>query len=210
LAVIDFETTGLSPGYDRAVELAIIRIDPGDEPRPVFDSLIHPCRGMAASEIHGLTDRDVRDAPPFSELVPEILSALSGCVIAAHNATFDLRFLCFELGLPGRAIPVPFVCTRYARGLISRKPLGLESACLCDGIPFRPTHSSRLDAMAAARLWVGYVAEFERLGLDTFEALTALGKSYKFIQSFRFPTLVSPCEFTGETRQKPRRAVRLH
>ncbi len=52
---------------------------------------------MGATEIHGITDRDVLDAPRFEDLARELLHALSGCVVAAHNVYFDLRFLRFEL-----------------------------------------------------------------------------------------------------------------
>jgi DNA polymerase-3 subunit epsilon len=39
-AVIDFETTGMHPGNDRVVEVAVLRFDPGSAPRLVFDSLL--------------------------------------------------------------------------------------------------------------------------------------------------------------------------
>lgn len=63
VAVIDFETTGLTPGYDRVVEVSIVRIDPGSKPRVVFDTLVNPARPMAATEIHG---RRCREGSTFS------------------------------------------------------------------------------------------------------------------------------------------------
>ena len=42
IAVIDFETTGLHPGGDRVVEASVVRLEPGEEPRLVFDSLVNP------------------------------------------------------------------------------------------------------------------------------------------------------------------------
>ena len=42
IAVFDFETTGLNPGYDRVVEVSDIRIDPGRPPRLVLDTLRGP------------------------------------------------------------------------------------------------------------------------------------------------------------------------
>ena len=42
IAVFDFETTGLNPGYDRVVEVSVIRIDPGRPPRLVLDTLVNP------------------------------------------------------------------------------------------------------------------------------------------------------------------------
>ncbi len=97
IAVLDFETTGLSPGYDRPVEISIIRIEPGAKPRLVFDTLINPDRRVGASWVHGITDSDVRYAPTFEQIVDALLFSISGCVIAAHNATFDMNFLHAEL-----------------------------------------------------------------------------------------------------------------
>lgn len=59
VAVIDFETTGLTPGYDRVVEVSVVRVDPGERPKLVYDTLVNPARPMAATEIHGISDADV-------------------------------------------------------------------------------------------------------------------------------------------------------
>ncbi len=55
IAVLDFETTGLTPGFDRVVEVSVVRVDPGAPPRLIFDTMINPDRRMAATEVHGLT-----------------------------------------------------------------------------------------------------------------------------------------------------------
>lgn len=61
IAVFDFETTGLHPGYDRVIEVSVIRIDPGQPPRLAFDTLVNPRRRVAATEIHGITDVRIFD-----------------------------------------------------------------------------------------------------------------------------------------------------
>ena len=66
IAIIDFETTGLTAGADRVVEVAIARVDVGGEPRIILDTLVNPLRRVAATEIHGITDADVADAPRFA------------------------------------------------------------------------------------------------------------------------------------------------
>lgn len=63
IAVLDFETTGLSAGNDRVVEVSVVRIEPGLPPRLVLDTLINPRRRVAATHIHGITDRHVVDPP---------------------------------------------------------------------------------------------------------------------------------------------------
>ena len=56
VAIIDFETTGLTAGFDRVIEVSVVRVDPGEQPRLVFDTLVNPHRPVAATEIHGITD----------------------------------------------------------------------------------------------------------------------------------------------------------
>ena len=129
ITVLDFETTGLYPGYDRVVEVSVVRVDPGTPPRLVFDTLVNPDRRMAATEIHGIRDRHVVDAPRFEDVADELLCALSDSVVAAHNVYFDLRFLQFELGRLGLFRDVPHVCTMHTRPLLGLKACSLNDAC---------------------------------------------------------------------------------
>jgi DNA polymerase III alpha subunit (gram-positive type) len=47
---------------------------------------------MAATEIHGISDTDVRDAPTFDDIASEVAQALSGAVFAAYNVYFDAKY----------------------------------------------------------------------------------------------------------------------
>jgi DNA polymerase-3 subunit epsilon len=205
VAVLDFETTGLSPGIDRVVEASVVRVDPGSRPRLVFDSLVNPDRRMAATEIHGITDRDVADAPRFRDLAGDLLLALSGCVVVAHNVYFDLRFLRYELGRLGLFREVPHLCTMHTRPLLGLRACSLSEACMVDQIGYTPTHSSRSDSMAAALLWMRYRDAFVDRRIFTFRDLTMTGRSYKFFSSFGFSALPSSCDETKRgTFLKPR------
>ncbi|WP_406697496.1 3'-5' exonuclease [Singulisphaera sp. Ch08] len=184
IAVLDFETTGLSPGVDRVVEVSVVRVDPGARPRLVFDTLINPDRRMAATEVHGITDQAVADAPRFKEVAADLCRALSDCVLAAHNVYFDLRFLRFELEALGRFQEIPHLCTMHSRPLLGLKACGLDDACKADQIAFTPTHNSRSDSMAAALLWMRYRDLFTERNILTYRDLTLLGKRYKFFSSF--------------------------
>jgi DNA polymerase-3 subunit epsilon len=189
IAVIDFETTGLSAGYDRVVEVAVIRIEPGSRPTLALDTLIDPDRPVAATFVHGITDEDVVGAPKFEDVAAELLQAISGCVVAAHNVYFDMRFLRYELGRLKLGEELPHVCTMYSRPLVGLAACSLHQACIADQVAFQPTHSSRTDASAAAELWLGYRDAFLERGIATFRDLTLRGKSYKFFRSFECPTL---------------------
>ena len=92
--VFDVETTGRSPVYDRIVEIAALRIDKdGSESR--FSTLINPGRRIpyTASRIHHITNDMVVTAPRFEDIAQDFMEFISGSILAAHNARFDLSFL---------------------------------------------------------------------------------------------------------------------
>ncbi|OGV52991.1 MAG: hypothetical protein A2X49_10805 [Lentisphaerae bacterium GWF2_52_8] len=92
--VFDLETTGLSPARDRIVEIAGIRVET-DGSQKKFEALVNPRRPIPrqASQVHGITDEMVGDAPSFESVGREFLSFASGSTLVAHNARFDLGFL---------------------------------------------------------------------------------------------------------------------
>jgi DNA polymerase III epsilon subunit family exonuclease len=94
LVVIDLETTGLYPLFDRVCEVGILRVQ-GDEILDSFQTLVNPGRPISpgASRVNGLTDADVCQAPPFADIARQTLTCLDGSHLVCHNAPFDLGFL---------------------------------------------------------------------------------------------------------------------
>jgi DNA polymerase-3 subunit epsilon len=184
IAVIDFETTGLSPGIDRVVEVSVVRVEPGQSPRVVFDTLINPNRPMAATEIHHIRDADVKHAPRFADIAGNLLAATEDCVIAAYNVYFDIKFLSFELAAAGVAHQPPHLCLMYLRPMLG---LGaackLTQACRAHRVDYNSSHVASDDALAASRLFETYLGQIRRLGVATFADLAEL-RSYKFTDSF--------------------------
>lgn len=184
VAVLDFETTGMFPGADRVVEVAVARVEPGREPELVLDTLVQPGRRMACTHVHGITDRDVADAPRFEAVAGRVLRAVEGCVIAAYNVSFDLRFLEYELGRSGVRHPFPHLCLMYMRPMLGLGPrCKLAAACRAHGITHSWAHAAAADTLAAAGLWVTYRKAIADLGVNTFADLAAR-KSYQFTRSF--------------------------
>ncbi len=98
LASIDLETTGVNPGTDRIVEIAIVKILP-DGTRSVKRKLINPEMPIpkTSSDIHGITDEMVKDAPTFRQVAHELKQVLDGCDIAGYNSNrFDIPVLMEE------------------------------------------------------------------------------------------------------------------
>lgn len=184
IAVVDLETTGLAAGGDRVVELSVVRIEPNQQPELILDTLINPRRPMAATEIHGIRDSDVSDAPTFEEVAGDFVRALHGAVLASYNVYFDARFLKFELSRVGIDRLPPHLCLMYLRPMLS---LGsrctLDDACRSHGIEHSQAHRAGADALAASHLWPIYLDAARRSGAFTFSDLGRL-KAYKFVKSW--------------------------
>lgn len=99
LAIFDLEATGLSVTKDRIVEIAIVKIAP-DGSRSEFHKRLNPeCPiPQEVSEIHGIYDEDIKDAPTFKDIVPELEQFIENADFAGFNSNkFDLPMLAEEL-----------------------------------------------------------------------------------------------------------------
>jgi DNA polymerase III epsilon subunit-like protein len=208
VAILDFETTGLSPGRDRVVEVAVVRIEPGQRPRLVLDTLVNPRRRMACSEIHGITDADVADAPEFAEIADDILTAIGGCALAAYNVYFDMKFLTHELERAGLDGTPPHFCLMYLRPMLDLgERCTLADACQEHGIAIAEQHHAAADAMPEAELYHFYQTVLRERKIRTFGALAEL-RNYKFCESFGFE-LPSTRARVACRRLKPRSALKI-
>src|SRR5688572_28942851 len=98
IAFIDLETTGVNLGTDRIVEIAIVKILT-DGSRSVKRKLLNPEMPIpkACSDIHGITDEMVKDAPTFKQVAHELKQMLDGCDLAGYNSNrFDIPLLMEE------------------------------------------------------------------------------------------------------------------
>lgn len=94
--VFDLETTGISVISDEVVEISAVKVMNGkvvDE----FSTLVNPGRPIPvqASEVNGITDDMVEDAPKFEEVLEDFLDFARGFVLVGHNIhSFDMKFIC--------------------------------------------------------------------------------------------------------------------
>lgn len=198
--MIDLETTGLTPGVDQIVEVAAIRFDGQGRVLAEYHSLVNPRMRVRATEIHGIADADVADAPTLAEVTPGMLPLLSGAVVLAYNAYFDMGFL----QRAWRLEVYPFACAMYLRGMLGLSParLPLEQACAQHGVTHPASHCAGDDAHATRLLFTEYLALADERGLTTFGDLARV-KQYKFTSTWRYPLLAVP-PIRGRTWAKPR------
>src|SRR5205814_1641426 len=98
LAVIDLETTGTNLGSDRIIEIAIVKLLP-DGSQVVKRKFINPQIHIpkTVTELHGITDEMVKDAPTFKQVASELKQTLDGCDLAGYNSNrFDIPMLMEE------------------------------------------------------------------------------------------------------------------
>lgn len=98
IAFFDLETTGVDPAKDRIVEIAVIKLNP-DGSKEKYIKRINPEMPIPASstEIHGITDDDVKDAPTFRQVAHELKTFLSNCDLGGYNSNkFDIPALVEE------------------------------------------------------------------------------------------------------------------
>lgn len=94
----DLETTGVDIATSRIVEIACIKIDL-DGTKTEKHALINPTIPIPkeASEVHGITDEKVANAPKFVELSKSLYAFFYGCDIAGYNSdSFDIPLLVQE------------------------------------------------------------------------------------------------------------------
>lgn len=163
---LDVETTGLDPLRDRIVQIAVLELNEllsefgsgASTELSVFNSYFNPECPIPeeASNIHGIYDADVAEAPRFEDYSAKILDVIRGAVIVGHNVEFDMNFVNAALERAGR-VPLTndVVCTLK----LSRKLLpGTSSYRLNDlaqqyKIAGDKAHDAMSDAIAAGRLY---------------------------------------------------------
>lgn len=96
IVFLDTETTGVHPSIDRIVEIGLVKVYP-DGTETEWQSYVNPGIPIPkeSTEIHGITDDMIQDAPPFrSQLIyGSLLNGLRDCDVGGFNVRFDLRMI---------------------------------------------------------------------------------------------------------------------
>ena len=157
VAVIDFETTGLSPAMgDRATEIAVVLVE-GDQVVDRFQSLMNAgVRISAFIEAYtGISNAMIATAPRAETVMAEASRFVGGRPMVAHNASFDRRFWMAELARADCPADQPFACTMLlSRRLYPQAPnYRLGSLAAFHALPLAGrAHRAMADAQTAAAL----------------------------------------------------------
>jgi DNA polymerase-3 subunit epsilon len=182
VAVIDFETTGISPDAGaRATEIAAVLVRDG---RVVdrYQSLMNAGAWVPPfiEELTGITNEMVRAAPPAARVMREVADFVGAHPMVAHNASFDRRFWDAELARVRRTRQQEFACTMLlARRIYPHAPNHkLGTLVRFAGLPVAGrSHRAMADAEMAASLLSKLEEELVRryaLGAVTHELLRVI------------------------------------
>jgi len=154
-AVVDIETSGGRSNIDKITEIAIY-VHNGNKIVNEFSTLINPETYIPPfiTQLTGITNEMVADAPKFYEVAKQIVLLTEGCLFVAHNAPFDYKFIQSEFKRLGYDYQRETLCTvRMSRKVIP----GMGSYSLgnlCDnlGIKINNRHRAAGDAYATTQL----------------------------------------------------------
>lgn len=153
--VVDIETTGGQSGLDRVTEIGAVKLHRG-QVVDRWQSLIHPQRRIPSfiTQLTGISNEMVADAPPFEAIAEDFSAFLHGAVFVAHNVNFDYGFLSAEYRRLGQGFRYPKLCTVAAmrKHFPGLPAYGLAPLSRHFGIELTSHHRALADATAAAEL----------------------------------------------------------
>ena len=170
LCFFDLETTGINVAKDRIVEISILKVHP-DGKEEKFTWRVNPTVPIPAetTEVHGISDEDVADAPTFKELSGEIYNLIKDADLAGYNSNrFDIPLLAEELlragidfDLKGKnAIDVQTIFHK-----MEQRTLEAAFKFYCDSV-LENAHSAEADTIATYEVLKSQLDRYESLDND--------------------------------------------
>ncbi len=176
---VDLETTGNSAkNGDEIIEIGIVVIEDGkivDE----YESKVKPNGSIPpfVSQLTGIEMKDLRDAPTFKEIIPEILPYFEDRFFIAHPVHFDYEFLKQSLvnaGYPPIACPV-IDTVELSRVFFPSAPgYRLQDLTAYLDIEHFKPHRALSDAYVTALLFIEIIHKIRKLPVQTLRQLSPL------------------------------------
>lgn len=180
LAFIDLETTGINLGSDRIIEIAIVRIGT-DGKQQNKRKLINPEMPIppASSDIHGITDEMVKNAPTFKQVANEVKQFIENCDLGGYNSNrFDIPMLAeeflragLEFDLRGRRL----VDVQKIFHMMEQRTLSAAYRFYCNK-EHEGAHSAEADALATWEILLAQLQRYPQLGLTVDSVLKVTGE----------------------------------
>jgi len=180
LAFIDIEATGTNVAVDRIVEIACVKVLP-DGNRSVKRKVINPQIPIPQSvtDIHGITNEMVANAPTFKQVAQEIKQFLDGCDLSCYNAyRLDIPLLMeeflraeVEFDMKGRKV----IDVQKIFHQMEQRTLAAAYKFYCNK-SLEGAHGAEVDAQATAEILDAQVQRYPQLGNTVDSVLKAVGE----------------------------------
>ena len=185
LVFLDFETSGLEIGKDEIIEIGALKIDEEGNEIP-YQQLIKPKAsiGKRITEITGISDAMVTDAPSIEEPMKKLIDFIGNCKIVAHNAEFDILWLittCKKLSIPFTNNDI--VCTYKWAKSIGEKSCSLGALSKKYNISHQNAHRALADVAATKELF--FIFESKKVPYNAIKMDSYYKQADKLLENYR-------------------------
>lgn len=180
IAFIDLETTGVNLSHDRIVELAVVKINP-DGTRINKRRLVNPLMliPIESTEIHGITDDMVKDAPTFKQMSNEIRQFLENCDLGGYNSNrFDIPLLMEEFLRAGVDVDLSdrrMIDVQHIFYTMQPRTLSAAYEFFCEK-SLVDAHSAEADINATIEVLEAQLKKYDKLGTTVDSILGCIGE----------------------------------
>jgi DNA polymerase-3 subunit epsilon len=190
ICFIDLETTGINISIDRIVEIAIVKIGL-DGTKQVKRRLVNPEMPIpkASSDVHGITDEMVKDAPSFKMLANEIKQFMEGSDIGGYNSNrFDVPILNEEFLRAGIHVDIEsrkLLDVQKVFHMMEQRTLSAAYQFYCHKT-LQDAHTAEADATATWEILEAQILKYPQIGntVDSIVKFTGEDEIIDFARRF--------------------------
>ena len=178
--VFDIETTGLSPKFNKIIEIGAVRIKDG-KIIDTFSEFVNPEVPIpyTITKLTSINDAMVLNAPTIEQVLPEFLDYVGEAVLVAHNASFDTGFVREFARRQGLEFDYTVVDTLSLAHILVPE-LGkytLDRLCKQFNVSLENHHRACDDAEATARIFLKMLDMIKGRGITTINELNVMGSA---------------------------------
>lgn len=208
ICFIDLETTGINVSLDKIVEIAIVKIIP-DGTKQVKRKLVNPEMPIpkVASDIHGISDAMVKEAPTFKQIANEIKQFIELSDLAGYNSNrFDIPMLNEEFLRAGISVDIEnrkLLDVQKVYHMMEQRTLSAAYKFYCHK-NLEDAHSAEADASATWEILEAQLEKYPQMGstVETVVKFTGEDQIIDFARRFVFENGVEVFNF-GKHKGKP-------
>ena len=208
ICFIDLETTGINVSTDRIVEIAIVKIGL-DGTKQVKRRLVNPEMPIpkASSDVHGISDEMVKDAPTFKMLANEIKQFMEGSDIGGYNSNrFDVPMLNEEFLRAGISVDIEsrkLLDVQKVFPMMEQRTLSAAYQFYCHKT-LEDAHTAEADATATWEILEAQIERYPQIGntVESIVKFTGEDEIIDFARRFIYENGIAVFNF-GKHKGKP-------